>query len=83
MLQRHDPAREPPMWLWLKRLAGLLAPRTATPPDLRATFWDRAAARASRDRILSWDFDRILLPHAVPVPTGGKALFRDAMAWLG
>jgi hypothetical protein len=83
ILQRHDPAREPPVWRWLKGLAGLLAPRTATPPDLRATFRDRAAARASRDRILSWDFDRILLPHAVPVPTGGKAVFRDAMAWLG
>jgi len=83
LLQRHDPAREPLIWRLLKGAAGLMAPGGGIPPDLRATFRDRAAARAARDRILGWDFDRILLPHSVPVETGGKAVFARAFAWLG
>ncbi|MBZ0252227.1 MAG: DUF4336 domain-containing protein [Candidatus Methylomirabilis sp.] len=42
---------------------------------------DRAALRRSRDRILEWDFDRIVLAHGDVVGTGGKDAFRAAMAW--
>jgi len=83
LLQRHDPAREPALWRLLKGAAGLMAPGGGIPPDLRATFRDRAAARAARDRILGWEFDRILLPHSVPVARDGKAVFARAFAWLG
>jgi hypothetical protein len=82
LLQRHDPAREAPLWRVLKGAFGLMAPGGGVPPDLRLTFRDRAAARAARDRILGWAFDRILLPHSVPVETGGKAVFARAFAWL-
>lgn len=82
ILQSHDPNREPWMWRQVKRLAGILAPDVATPPDLKRTFRDRERARAARDRILSWEFDRILMPHAVPVMQDGKATFARAMAWL-
>jgi hypothetical protein len=43
---------------------------------------DRAAARASIDRILTWDFDRILVGHGEVVETGGKEAFEAAYAWL-
>ena len=80
--QRHDPATEPALWRILKGLAGMMAPKGAMPPDLRLSFTDKIAARAARDRILGWEFDRILLPHSVPVETGGKAALTKALAWL-
>ena len=83
LLQRHDPARESGFWRLFKRAAGVLAPGGGVPPDLRLSFTDRAAARRSRDRVLAWDFDRILLPHSVPVDRGGRDVFARAFAWLG
>lgn len=43
---------------------------------------DKKAARAQVDRMLAWDFDRILLAHGAPVLTGGKDVLARAYAWL-
>jgi len=44
---------------------------------------DRAAARASVQRILAWDFDRITLTHGQVLETGGHEAFAKAFAFLG
>jgi hypothetical protein len=43
---------------------------------------DRAAVRASLDRILAGDFDRIIVGHGRNVETGGKRVFGDAFAFV-
>jgi hypothetical protein len=43
---------------------------------------DRVAVRASLDRILDWDFDRIIVGHGRNVETGGKRVFREAYGFL-
>jgi uncharacterized protein DUF4336 len=43
---------------------------------------DRAAARASLQRILSWDFDRVILAHGRVLDSGGRDAFRRGYAWL-
>lgn len=43
---------------------------------------DRAAARASLERILSWDFDRVIVAHGDVLERGGHALLSDGYAWL-
>lgn len=43
---------------------------------------DRPAARASLERVLAWDFDRLVMAHGTPVPTGARDLFTDAYRWL-
>jgi hypothetical protein len=48
----------------------------------RVLIRDRAAARAQVDRMLAWDFDRIVLAHGALVPTGGHEVLRRAYAWL-
>jgi hypothetical protein len=48
----------------------------------RVTTRNKRAARASVERILEWDFDRILVGHGQSVETGGRAAFERAMAWL-
>jgi hypothetical protein len=49
---------------------------------MRATMRDRAAARASIEQILRWDFDRVIVAHGVVLQRSGKRLLREAYAWL-
>lgn len=44
---------------------------------------DKPAVRASLDRILAWDFDRVIVGHGRNLETGGRETFRTAFSWLG
>lgn len=44
---------------------------------------DRAAARRGIDRILSWDFERVIVAHGDVLEQGGPARVRAAFAYLG
>lgn len=48
----------------------------------RSLMRDKKAVRASLDRILEWDFDRVIVGHGRNIETNGKALFREAFAFL-
>jgi Domain of unknown function (DUF4336) len=56
--------------------------RVTPTPAFRLSVRDRAAARASVERILAWDFDRILIGHGENVESGGHQAFAAAYAWL-
>jgi hypothetical protein len=43
---------------------------------------DRAAARASLDRILAWDFDRVVVAHGRVLEGGGREALRRGYSWL-
>lgn len=43
---------------------------------------NRAAARASFQRILSWNFDRVILAHGHVLERGGRDALRRGYAWL-
>ena len=43
---------------------------------------DRAAARASLDAILEWDFDRVVVSHGTVFETGGRDALRRNFEWL-
>ncbi len=43
---------------------------------------DKKLARRQVDRMLAWDFDRIILAHGAPVESGGREVLRRAYAWL-
>jgi len=49
---------------------------------MKLGFRDKAAARRSLERILSWDFDRIVLCHGPMVESDGKAILREAYSFL-
>jgi hypothetical protein len=42
----------------------------------------RRAARDSVERILDWDFDRIVVGHGAIVESGGRQVFRSALSSL-
>jgi hypothetical protein len=43
---------------------------------------DRPAARGSLQRILGWDFDRVVIAHGDVLESGGREALRDGYAWL-
>ncbi len=43
---------------------------------------DRAAARGSLERILSWDFDRVIVAHGEVLEVGGPEALRAGYHWL-
>jgi len=51
-------------------------------PVFRSGIRDRDSAKASMERVLEWEFDRILVGHGEMVETGGRAAFENAYDWL-
>lgn len=49
---------------------------------LRVTLADRAGARKALERILTWDFDRVIIGHGRILDSGGKPAVESAFAWL-
>jgi hypothetical protein len=72
-----------PSWLtrtYLKLCGayGRLAPTWV----IKSLLKDRAALRAWRDRVLTWDFERVVPCHGEVLEHGGREALRDAFAWL-
>lgn len=43
---------------------------------------DRATARAAVERILSWDFDRVIMAHGDVLESDGREVLRESFKWL-
>jgi hypothetical protein len=56
--------------------------RLSPTPMFRFGLRDKVAARRSIDRILDWDFERIVVGHGELLETGGGDALRSAYAWL-
>lgn len=65
-------------YLRLNRAYGRLASTWV----LKAVVKDRAALRASVERVLGWDFERVVVCHGEVRQEGGRAALREALAWL-
>jgi hypothetical protein len=63
---------------WGPRMRRRLGPTVAFRLGIR----DRQVARYSVERILEWDFDRILPGHGEIIDSGAKDLFRADFGWL-
>src|SRR5262249_42579121 len=75
------PADSPPLTRFVMRRLGILG-RFAASKSFRVTIRDRAAVISSLERILAWDFDRIIISHGEIVERNSRAAFREAFAWL-
>jgi len=61
---------------------GAAYPKGGVARDIRLSFRDRALARASLDRLLSWDFDRLIIAHGACIEHGAKDFVRETFRWL-
>jgi hypothetical protein len=69
---------------WLTRLAartGGMYDRPRMPRDWKWTFRRRGGTRRSFERLLSWDFERVILAHGRLIEVGAKDAFRRSYAW--
>jgi hypothetical protein len=77
----HFGPSSPPPTRWLMKLLrsyGRFGPSTLDPLLIR----DRRAARESLERILAWDFDRVVVAHGDVLESGGREALRRGYAWL-
>jgi uncharacterized protein DUF4336 len=56
--------------------------RFAMPRTIRLTVRNRNAARLSAERMLAWEFDRIVVGHGDVVESGGHQALAEALDWL-
>ncbi|HZZ61597.1 MAG TPA: DUF4336 domain-containing protein [Roseiarcus sp.] len=74
-------------WSWwrrpLARLDGIAAANPGAPREWRLSFTNRAAARAARDKVLSWNCERAIIAHGEWRRSGGQEFLRRALTWLG
>jgi Domain of unknown function (DUF4336) len=56
--------------------------RLAPTPMFRLGFRNKLAARRSLDRILDWDFERVIVGHGELLEAGGREELRSAYSWL-
>lgn len=83
LIQKHATPGEAWYWRLGKKLVGIQGEKGGTAIDIRASFCDRQAARASRDQLLSWDFDKLIVSHGLCLHSGAKAEVERALSWLG
>ena len=70
-------------WLmpWILRMAGAWQ-KTAQSRVMRTQVKDKAAAGASIERILSWEFERAIPTHGRIVEEGARAALANALWWM-
>jgi hypothetical protein len=66
----------------IARLDLMTAPRPEVPRKFRNAFVDRRAAREALARVLAWPTERVLMAHAPPVETEGRAFIARTFRWL-
>ena len=66
--------------LWL-RIVGLHR-GFGTSRLVRSLVRDRQALRASYDRVLAWNFERVTVTHGVVLQRSGKRMLRGAWSWM-
>ena len=66
----------------LFKLEGVVSPYGGVGLDIRLSFIRRNLARQSLQKLLSWDFDRLIIAHGPCVETGAKPFVKRAFRWL-
>jgi len=57
-------------------------PEPSVPRKFRLAFTDKAAARASLEKVLNWPAEKVVMAHGTPVEQGAQDFLRRAFAWL-
>lgn len=82
LIQRHVPSRNSVVWRMVKRSAGVLGEEGGVSLDLKASFVDTARAMQSKEALLSWDFDQLIIAHGYCVHENAKEFVEHSLSWL-
>jgi len=82
LIQRHPEAEMIGWKGWLMRLDSLVGEHGSTPREWRASFFRRGSARAARDKVLSWNPERLLIAHGECAQTGASEIISNSLSWI-
>ena len=66
----------------LFQLEGVGGPNGGVGLDIKLSFIRRDLARQSLKKLLSWDFDKLIIAHGMCIATNAKAFVERAFEWL-
>ena len=67
---------------WLMRLDSLVGEHGSTPREWRASFFRRKLARAAREKVLSWNPERLVIAHGECAQTRASEIIADSLSWM-
>ena len=80
LIQNYPPYHGRPLLNMLLKLGGVLNGGVAI--DIRLSFFNRALGRKSLERLLSWNFDKLIVAHGACIESGAKRFVEEAFRWL-
>ncbi len=66
----------------LLKLGGVAYPDGGVPLDIKLSFTNRNLARQSLEKLLSWDFNKLIIAHGRCIEQDAKAFVERAFRWL-
>lgn len=82
LIQRNPPAQANVLTDAILKLAGAQNPDGVVGRDMRLTFLNRSLARQSLQKLLSWDFEKLIIAHGACFESDAKQYVRRAFTWL-
>jgi hypothetical protein len=82
LIQIHPPVKGRPFLNALFKLEGVASSQGGVGLDFRLTFTNRKLARRSLDKLLSWDFDKLIIAHGPCIEKEAKPFVERAFRWL-
>lgn len=82
LIQIHPMAEGKPFRNALVKLEGVASPHGGVGLDIRLFFIRRSIARRSLEKLLSWDFDKLIIAHGVCIEKDAKPFVERAFRWL-
>ncbi len=82
LIQIHPKVKGKPLRNALFKLEGVVSPHGGVGLDIRLSFTNRNLARRSLEKLLSWDFDKLIIAHGDCIKKDAKAFVERAFRWL-
>jgi len=82
LIQIHPIVKGKPFRNALWKLEGVVSPHGGVALDFRVSFTNRTLARRSLDKLLSWDFDKLIIAHGPCIERNAKPFVERAFRWL-
>ena len=82
LIQIHPMVKGHPLRNALFKLEGVASRHGGVALDIRLTFTNRDLARRSLEKLLSWDFDKLIIAHGACVEKDAKPFVERAFRWL-
>lgn len=83
IIQNHPFQKDRPVSNALIKFMGVTYPHGGVGHDIQMSFMNRKVARRSLQKLLAWDFDKLIIAHGACVRKDAKYFVKSAFRWLG